>query len=58
MKAFGEKNAPRWIIFDDSGKLKIQRRKKAALRAGATSLSERDLETYVQTKAREALIGD
>lgn len=58
MKAFGEKNAPRWIIYNDAGKVRIERRKRAARRAGASSLNEKQLEQYVQTKARAALIGE
>ena len=57
MSAFGEKNAPSWVIYNDAGKVRINRRQRAAARAGLSSLNEKDLEKYVQTKSRLALIG-
>ena len=57
MSAFGEKNAPSWVIYNDAGKVRINRRQRAAARVGLSSLNEKDLEKYVQTKSRLALIG-
>ena len=58
MKAFGEKNAPRWIVYDAYGKKRIKRRQRAAARAGVKSLNKQELEQYVQTKGRAALLGE
>jgi hypothetical protein len=39
---------PRWVFYDDAGKLKLKRRRAAALRAGKKSLSQEQAEVYMQ----------
>jgi len=39
---------PRWVTYNDKGKLKLERRKAAAKRAGKKSLTQAEQEVYMQ----------